>query len=157
MTTDRQVGRLRPTPLLATAAVMQVAAIVLYAVNLPAQRLSPAWGFVPAAVVALLTAVACRQTARAPGLGPVPARLWRSIGWVCLLAGLGTIGDARQSVTHPERVTQQQHDLATSICYVLAVVVLLWALLRLPIGRRGATTRFVLDALTISVTVGVFA
>ena len=74
MTTDRQVRRLRVTPLLAIAAAMQVAAIVLYAVNASQQRLNPVWGFLPAAAVALLTALACRQTARTPGLDPVPAR-----------------------------------------------------------------------------------
>ena len=83
---------------------------------------------------------------------------WRSIGWALVLVGLGGIGDARLTAIDPARVSQQQHDLATSIVYAAAIAVLLWALLRLPVtGRRGTGTRFLLDALTISVTVGVFA
>jgi diguanylate cyclase (GGDEF)-like protein len=161
MTSDEHpVERLRPTPLLVTAAVMQLVAVVLYAVNGPHQHFSLFWGWTPAIVISGLTAVAARRAAGVPGLEAPQARLWRSIGWVALLTGLGTLGDARQSVLDPLRVSQQQHDVPTSICYVLTMVVLLWSLLRLPIGRRRqrqTTFRFVLDALTISVTVGVFS
>jgi diguanylate cyclase (GGDEF)-like protein len=55
---------------------------------------------------------------------------------------------------------RQQHDPITSAVYVLAMVTLLWALLRLPVGMRGQkerTFRFVLDAVTVSITVGIFA
>ena len=37
------------------------------------------------------------------------------------------------------------------------MVVLLWALLRLPIGKRDRVGRFVLDAATVSITTGIFA
>jgi diguanylate cyclase (GGDEF)-like protein len=157
---QRPVERLRPTPLLVTAMVMQLAAIALFAVNASHQLIGVVWGWLPGIVITGLSGVACRHAADAPGLDVVAARLWRSIGLVSILVGLGTVGDARQSVVHPERVTQQQHDLPTSLCYALALGVLLWALLRLPIGMRGQrerTTRFVLDAVTISITVGVFA
>ena len=152
------MARLRPTPLLAVSAVMLLLAIVLYAVNAAEPRISPVWGWLPTTVVTALTAFACRQTARAPGMDRVAARLWRSIGWSLLLVAAGNAGDARQSLTDPVGVAQQQHDLPASICYVVAIAVLLWALLRLPIDRRATTTaRFVLDALTIGVTVSVFA
>jgi diguanylate cyclase (GGDEF)-like protein len=156
---DRAVERLRPTPLLMTAAVMQLLAIALFAVNSGDRHISVLWGWLPGIVISGLTALAARRAARA-GLEPIAARLWRSIGWVALLTGLGTVGDAHESLSHPLRVTQQQHDLPTSICYLLTMGVLLWALLRLPVGRqrqREKTFRFVLDALTISVTVGVFS
>ncbi|MGX6608384.1 putative bifunctional diguanylate cyclase/phosphodiesterase [Micromonosporaceae bacterium Da 78-11] len=154
----RQVERLRPTPLLVTAAIMQILAIILYAVNAEHQRISLIWGWLPAIVISALTVLATRHAASTSGLPPTAARLWRSIGWVALLTGLGTVGDARQSLVDPLRVTQQQHDVPTSICYVLTMGVLLWALLRLPVGRqRQRTFRFVLDALTVTVTVGIFS
>ncbi|MCO8273071.1 bifunctional diguanylate cyclase/phosphodiesterase [Actinoplanes sp. TRM 88003] len=157
MTNDRSVARLRLTPLLATAVLMQVTAIVLYAVNLAQPPFGPAWGWLPGIVLMGVTAVACWQTAGTPGLDRVAVRLWRSIAICAALVGLGTIGDARQSLVDPERVNQQQHDLPTSICYAIAVVIVIWALLRLPLGgNRSTTTRFVLDAITIGVTVSVF-
>ncbi|MCY1142109.1 bifunctional diguanylate cyclase/phosphodiesterase [Actinoplanes sp. Pm04-4] len=158
MTIDRPVARLRPTPLLATAVLMQVTAIVLYAVNATQPRFSPAWGWLPGIVMMVVTAIACWQTAGTAGLDRVAARLWRSIAWCSALVALGSIGDARQSLLDPERVSQQQHDLPTSIAYAAAVIIVIWALLRLPLGgNRSTTTRFVLDALTIGVTVTVFA
>ena len=158
VTNDRPVARLRLTPLLATAAFMQVTAIVLYAVNATQPRFGPAWGWLPGIVLMGVTAVACWQTAGTPGLDRVAVRLWRSISMCAALIALGTIGDARQSMVHPERVSQQQHDLPTSICYLAGIVLVIWALLRLPLGgTRSTTTRFVLDALTIGVTVTVFA
>ena len=155
------VARWRPTPLLVTAALMQVTAVVLYVIGARHQHLGALWGWLPGIVITGLTAVACRHAAATSGVGHVPARLLRSIGTVSVLVGLGTIGDARQSVVHPMRVTQQEHDPVTSLCYALALGVALWALLRLPLnvrgGRAGRSTRFVLDALTVVVTAGVFA
>ncbi|MBL7254419.1 putative bifunctional diguanylate cyclase/phosphodiesterase [Paractinoplanes lichenicola] len=157
MTSERPVARLRLTPLLAAGAVMQLAAIVLYAVNSAHQRFSPAWGWLPGIALTLVTVVACWQTARTPGLDRVAARLWRSIGATAFFVALGNIGDARQSVLDPARATQQQHDTPTAICYAIAIGLVIWTLMRLPLDRRGTTARFLLDALTITVTVGVFA
>ncbi|WP_250006969.1 bifunctional diguanylate cyclase/phosphodiesterase [Actinoplanes sp. M2I2] len=152
------MARLHLTPLLALGAFLQVTAMVLYAVNASEPRFSPVWGWVPGIALTGVTAVACWQTAGTPGLDRVAARLWRSISWCAALVALGNAGDARQSLIDPERVTQQQHDLPTTICYVLAVGIVVWALLRLPLGgNRSTTTRFMLDALTIGVTVSIFA
>jgi diguanylate cyclase (GGDEF)-like protein len=157
---DRPVERLRPTPLLVTAGVMQVLAVALFAINASRPHIGVLWGWLPGIAISVLTAIACKYAAGSPGMDAVPARLWRSIGWVCFLVGLGTLGDARESIVAPLRVTQQQHDVPTSICFALAMAVLLWALMRLPVGgagQDGRTSRFVLDACTIAVTVGVFA
>ncbi|MGK5677964.1 putative bifunctional diguanylate cyclase/phosphodiesterase [Actinoplanes sp. URMC 104] len=156
MTTELRLPRLRPAPLLAAGAVMQVTAIVLYAVNVLHPSFSPVWNWMPGIVLTTVTTIACWQTSRTPGLDRVAARLWRSIAATSLLLVLGTIGDARQSAIDPARVTQQQHDLPTSICYAAAMALVLWALLRLPLDRQGTTTRFLLDALTVGITVSVF-
>ncbi|WP_250033464.1 putative bifunctional diguanylate cyclase/phosphodiesterase [Paractinoplanes maris] len=158
MTTDRPVAPLRVTPLLATGAIVQVMAILLYAVNASRPMFSPAWGWLPAITLAGVAAVTCLQAARTPGLDRPAVRLWRSIAVCAALVALGVVGDTRQSVVDPARVTQQQHDLLSSICYAGAIVAVIWALLRLPLGgSRRTTTRFMLDAITIGVTVSVFA
>ena len=152
----RPVDRLRPTPLLMAAAVMQLSAIVLYAVNASEQRISPLWGWVPGVVLTGLTALACRNAAVTTGMDPVAARLWRTISLATVLIALGTVGDARMSVVEPARVTQQQHDVASSVCYALAIGLILWGMLRLPMRHTGHL-RFALDTLTLTATVGVFA
>jgi len=89
-------------------------------------------------------------------MDPVAARLWRTISLATLLIAAGTMGDARMSVVEPERITQQQHDVPSSVCYALAIGLILWGMLRLPIRRTGRF-RFALDTLTLTATVGVFA
>ncbi|HEX9999443.1 MAG TPA: hypothetical protein VGB74_03230, partial [Actinoplanes sp.] len=157
---NRAVDRLRPTPLLVIALVMQTAAIVLYAVNASHLRIGVIWGWLPTVVVAGLAAIAARQAAAAAEAGSAAARLWRTVTVVAFLTGLGTAGDARQSVLHPERMIQQDHDALSSACYALALGVLCWTLLRMPgrrTGRPQRSTRLLLDALTLGITVGVFA
>jgi diguanylate cyclase (GGDEF)-like protein len=159
----RPVDRLRPTPLLVTAAAMQAVALVLFAVSVRFRSFPVIWGWLPVVVIAGLTTVACHRAAGAAGIGPVARRLWRSVRLVNVLVAVGTAGDARQAVTHPLRISQQQHDVPTSVCYLLGMTVLLWTLLRLPIDRSGRDarrqriTRFMLDAVVIGITVGLFA
>ncbi|MBM2621493.1 bifunctional diguanylate cyclase/phosphodiesterase [Actinoplanes sp. LDG1-06] len=157
MTTQRSVARLRPTPLLVPGVVMVLSAIVLYAVNASQQRFNPAFVWIPAILISGVTVVSCWQTARFSQPDRAVARLWRSVAWCGLFVALGNLGDLRMSLVAPERVPLQQHDIVSSILYAGAVVVIIWALLRLPLGRQGASARFILDALTICVTAGVFA
>src|SRR3954467_12240835 len=156
----RKMEPLRATPVLVGACLIQVAAVLLFLVNVAQQRTSPilAWGLVMAAIA--VAGRSCWQASAGPGGDRTSQRLWRQLTLVCALAVAGTAGDARQSVVHPERMDQKQHDPVTSAVYVLAVLVVLWALLRLPAGRRGQQERmfrFILDAATVSITVGIFA
>jgi diguanylate cyclase (GGDEF)-like protein len=156
---ERRAERLRPTPMLVTAVVMQVAAIVLFAVNLTEQRTGVLWGWLPAIAVTAAAGVNSWRTASATGLGRPDGRVWRQLSVVYALAACGLAGDTRQMIAHPDRSDQQQHDAATSGFYVLAVVVLLWALLRLPTAHPDGNRqmfRFLLDAATVSVTIGIF-
>jgi diguanylate cyclase (GGDEF)-like protein len=157
---ERHVERLRPTPMLITAVAGLAAAIVLFAVNVTEQRTQVVWGWMPAMAGTAIAGWACWRTAFTPGLDKVTARVWRSLAIVCVLIVLGTTGDARLTVANPARL-DQEHDLPTAICYALAVVVLLWALLRLPMHKREhrdrAMVRFVLDAATVSITIGIFS
>src|ERR1700760_3047103 len=111
----RAVARWRPTPLLMTAVAMQVAAVAFYGLKAVEPHVSPVWGWLPGIVITVLTAISCRHAAATPRLDAVSARLLRSIGTVAILVGLGTAGDARESITAPARVTLQQHDPITSL------------------------------------------
>jgi diguanylate cyclase (GGDEF)-like protein len=161
MTGDgRGVRRLHATPMLIAACAVQLAAIALFLINADVQRMPVVVGWLPDLAGAVVAALACRQASAAPGLQAVTRRLWRQLAMVCGLVMIGTVGDTREARTHPARVAEQQHDPFTAGIYVLAMLVLLWALLRLPIGnrdKRDRMLRFALDAATVSITVGIFA
>ena len=152
--------RLRATPMLVTLAALQLAAVAVFLLNVAGQRTPVALGWLPVIGSGVLAGLSCRQAAAAAGLNPVGRRVWRQLAGVCALVTLATVGDARLAVTHSGSVDQKQHDTVTSVLYGLSLVLLLWALLRLPVGarnQRDRMVRFVLDAATVSVTVSVFA
>ena len=156
----RQVEPLRATPMLITMLAVQVAAAGLFLLNLTEQRIHPIWGWIPAVAGTAAAALACWQAAATPGLTSVVRRLWRQLALVSALVVLGLVGDALRSFTAPEQTSQQQRDPVTTGIYILACVVLLWALLRLPIGKwteKQRLIRFLLDVLTLAITAGIFA
>jgi diguanylate cyclase (GGDEF)-like protein len=161
MTSDgRQVERLRANPMLVTMLVVQLLAVGLFLLNLTEQRIHPIWGWIPAIVGTSAAALACRQAAATPGLTPVVRRLWRQFALVVALVVLGLVGDSLRTFTVSDQAALQQHDPVTTGIYVIAMVTLLWALLRLPIGKWAEmqrVVRFILDALTLTITTGIFA
>jgi diguanylate cyclase (GGDEF)-like protein len=156
----RQMERLRATPLLVAACGVQLVAIALFLANISEQHTPAALGWLPDLLAQALACLACWRAGAAPGLERVPQRLWRQLALVCALVTLATVGDARQAAVKPLQADQLQHDKPTSALYLLAMVVLLWALLRLPVSERGQRERmfqFLLDAATVSITVSLFA
>jgi diguanylate cyclase len=156
----RQLERLRATPVLVAACVVQLAAVGLFLVNASVQRTSPLVGWLLVMIATAVAGVSCWHASSTPGADRVARRLWRQLTLVCALVVLGTAGDARQSIVDPARMDQKDHDAFTSVFYMLAMVTLLWALFRLPLGKDGQKARmfrFVLDAITVSITVGIFA
>jgi diguanylate cyclase (GGDEF)-like protein len=156
----RQLERLRATPVLVAACVAQLAAVAVFLVNVAEQQTTPLLGWCIVMIATVVGGRSCWQASGEPGVDRVSRRLWRQLALVCALVVVGSAGDARQSVVNPARMDQKQHDPITSAVYVLALVTLLWALLRLPVGMRGQKERrfrFVLDAVTVSITVGIFA
>ena len=160
MAGDGRVERLRATPMLVTLVALQLAAVALFLLNVAGQRTPVALGWLPVIGSGVLAGLGCRQAAAAAGLHQVGRRVWRQLAGVCALVTLATVGDARLAVAHSGTVDQKQHDTVTSMLYGMSLVLLLWALLRLPVGarnQRDRMVRFVLDAATVSVTVSVFA
>jgi diguanylate cyclase (GGDEF)-like protein len=160
MTGDVGVRRLHATATLIAACAVQLAAVALFLVNADVQRLPIVVSWLPEIAGTAVAAAACLQASAAPGLQAVTRRLWRQVAVVCGLVVIGTLGDTRQAMAHPALADQKRHDPLSAAIYVLAMLVLLWALLRLPIGNRGQRDRmlrFALDAATVSITVGIFA
>ena len=161
MTDDgRRVERLRATPLLVAAVVVQLAGLALFLSNVTEQRVPPFVCWLPALLATLLAAIGCWRTAAEPALDRVSTRLWRQLTLVVLLLTAGLVSDTRQAFAEPAGFDGVEHYSWTAVVYALAIVVLLWALLRLPIGTHNdkeRITRFVLDALTVGITMGVVA
>ncbi|AGL19687.1 bifunctional diguanylate cyclase/phosphodiesterase [Actinoplanes sp. N902-109] len=157
---ERQADRLRPTTALLTAGAVLLLSMLLYAVNYAGLHTPEAVPWLPALTATVLGAWTCRRTSRTPGLNPVTARVWRSLAVVCVLIMLGIAGDIRYFTVNPAAV-DQQHDIPTSALYAAAILVLLWALLRLPMGERErqerVLLRFALDAATVAVTLAIFS
>ncbi|MET8152335.1 putative bifunctional diguanylate cyclase/phosphodiesterase [Actinoplanes sp. NPDC049668] len=156
---ERRVERLRPTPLLIAAVAVLAGSVILLAVNATEQRTQAVWGWLPAIAGTAIAGWACWRAASSPGLDPNTRRVWRSLSAVCVLIVLGVLGDTRLAVANPPR-TDGLDYLPTSICYVLAMIVLLGALLRVPIQDREErdriVVRFVLDAGIVAVTATIF-
>ncbi|RZU49089.1 diguanylate cyclase (GGDEF)-like protein [Krasilnikovia cinnamomea] len=155
----QQVERLRPTPALVMAGAMVVVSITLFLGNLAGPWTPLFWNWVPSIGTAVAAAVVCWRTATGPGRDAVGRRFWRLQALAAVLIGLGASGDVRQAAAHPNG-SGAQHDLPTTILYCLSMAVLLWAMLKLPVirhERRERLLRFAGDALTVMVTVGLFA
>ena len=159
MTHDvRRVERLRATPLLVASVAAQVTGLALFLANVTEQRVPPFVCWLPALIGTLLAAIGCWRTATEPALGRVSTRLWRQLTVVVLLVAAGLVGDARQAFAEPAGFDGLEPNSWSDVFYALAMVVLLWALLRLPIGNgneKERVARFVLDALTVGITMGI--
>jgi diguanylate cyclase (GGDEF)-like protein len=158
MSDDRQqVKRVRVTATLTAASAVMIAAIVLFGTNHATVRTAAIWSWVPAVLATALAALACRRTGDEPGLDPVVRRLWRQLGLVCAISLAGVASDAADALLG---WGTGMHSVRTAGLYVLAAFVLLWALLRLPIGlgrQRERLVRFVLDATIVTIAIGLFA
>jgi diguanylate cyclase (GGDEF)-like protein len=156
MSDDRQqVGRFRVTLLLTAAAVVQLCAAIVFWINWTAQVTSVLISWLPVMLGAALAGWACLRTAAEPGLDPVQRRLWRQLALVCAMVIVGNAGGTVDAMLGKRGPTPH-----TSALYVLAVLILLWALLSLPVGpghNRDRLVRFILDATIVTTTVGLFA
>ena len=135
--------------------------LVLFDLGWTAIGLAHVWahpiiGWLPLPVLALLALAACLQAARRPGLDRGTRRFWRqmALAVVALTGGvLANTYDATLAGGDPQRIGP-----VTLVCYLAALAVVLWALLRLPSWQRTGSdwARFVLDAAMVLVTSSAF-
>ncbi|GAA3266166.1 bifunctional diguanylate cyclase/phosphodiesterase [Dactylosporangium vinaceum] len=146
----------RPTRLLIAASVLALLAEGWFAVGLV--RPTPAavsWIAVPCAVG--FGIAACLRAAAAPGIAPGAARFWRHVAVAMAFIGLGAVSNGADMARGIAR-TGHVGSLTAGI-YVGGLVVLLWAMFRIPGAprTRGEWLRFGLDCGTVLVTVATFA
>ncbi|GAA3454088.1 putative bifunctional diguanylate cyclase/phosphodiesterase [Dactylosporangium matsuzakiense] len=112
------------------------------------------WLLTPVSVV--LPLAAALRVARTPAFAAPTRRFWRHVALIMALAGIGTACNAFDAIGGP--VPSQQFSTLTVCAYGAAVLTLLWALWRLPIGTTGPDERLRigLDAATVLVAAAVF-
>ncbi|MFC4062190.1 putative bifunctional diguanylate cyclase/phosphodiesterase [Planomonospora corallina] len=128
----------------------------------PSMSPLPAWALT--VLSAALTALACVRVARAASL-PAPVRsFWQALGWAAGVLAVGAAGDAHGALSAhgtlgASGAPSQQPGPVALVMYLGAVLIALWALLRLPVGRRSRTEWLALglDAGIIMLSAGLFA
>jgi diguanylate cyclase (GGDEF)-like protein len=142
--------------LLATVGLMAFA-LLGFLVNLIHPVLPNALLWAPAPVGgALLTAIYWR-TSRTPSLPPAVRRFWRHLTVVAALVAIASVGQAVDVLGHPD-VPGQHVGVLMQIFNSVAVLIILYALYRLPLARQtiGERVRVGLDAGTVVLGTGVF-
>lgn len=155
----RQVERLRATFMLTSTTGVLIVASTLFGLNWSAQRTGVVWGWAPALVAIGLAGLACWQACGTAGLDPVAQRLWRQLAMVCAVLVLAVTSNVVDTASRPG-IPIRQHSVQTAVLYALAVLVLLWALMRLPVSlgrQRERLIRYILDAAIVTITAGLFA
>ncbi|HET9518214.1 MAG TPA: bifunctional diguanylate cyclase/phosphodiesterase [Actinoplanes sp.] len=153
----QQVERLRPTGWLVMVAVLPPLAIALWLTNWASQQSSVVLSWAPALAATALGGLCCWRTGDVPDLPPAARQLWRHLAVVAAFIGCAVASNCADAAAgHPSSA----HSVTTDALYGTALLVLLWVLLRLPIGlggQRDRMVRFTLDATVVAITVGLFA
>ncbi|MEU0559759.1 EAL domain-containing protein [Dactylosporangium sp. NPDC006015] len=120
---------------LRAAVILAVLSTGWLAAQWPHALIHPAIGWIPVPLSAGLGAAVCFRTARLAGEA---GRFWRHLGIIMLILLAGVISSAVDSLAGPDAPTQRSGGF-TMVLYLGAVLVLVWALLRLPVRRRMIT------------------
>jgi diguanylate cyclase len=148
-----RVGVLVP----ANAAFMLLA-VGWFAVNLRGPRGPQPLGWLAPPLSAALTAVVLRRAAAAPGLPAAAQRFWAKLSLVCVLTVLGVGLQAWHALTRSRPAPPGSVPTDALLLFLVGILVVLWALLRIPMGvrSRGARLRLGLDALTVMLGAALF-
>jgi diguanylate cyclase (GGDEF)-like protein len=113
--------------------------------------------WLPSPINATILSVIFWRTSRCAWLSPVTRRFWRHLSVAAVLIGAGSAVQAVDVLSHPEVPGQHTSPLMLSI-HGVAILVIMLALYRLPLGRRTAAERLrvTLDAGTVMAATAVF-
>jgi diguanylate cyclase (GGDEF)-like protein len=115
----------------------------------------PLVGWIGPIVLCVQSAIGCRRVSRHPGLTPAARRMWRSLAHATVLLTGGTISAMYDALGGPGGPTQRLSPLSLGL-YVGALLMMMWIMLRLPVGHgRGNWLQFALDSGSVVVTVAV--
>jgi diguanylate cyclase (GGDEF)-like protein len=137
--------------------VTALVAVVLFVAGFAGSIHSAVLLWAAAPLSTLFPVVAAVRVARRPSLPGPTRRFWRHLAAVCTLIGLGAALNAWDAVKAGGEPSQSV-SAPTAATYGAAVLVLLWALLRLPLGAstRSDRVRIVLDGGTVMLAGAVF-
>jgi diguanylate cyclase len=157
MATADQAKRASAASLLPAAVVLAVGAAVWFALNQRVPRGPVVLGWVAAPAALALGAAAMRRAAAVAGLPEAARRFWGQIARVAAISGAGTVIQAIYAVT-PLGSDAVRVPAQAGVFYVVAMLYLVWALLRVPAGARtgGDWTRLSLDCATVVLGAAVF-
>jgi diguanylate cyclase len=113
--------------------------------------------WLPGTIGSFLVVIAFRRTARAGHLPAPTRRLWRHLFVVAVLVLLGSVSQAIEVLRADDPAGAHVAPLQMAFDGA-AILVIIWALLRLPLGRqsRGEVFRVLLDAGTVMLGCAVF-
>ncbi|MCO8273465.1 EAL domain-containing protein [Actinoplanes sp. TRM 88003] len=113
--------------------------------------------WLPGVIGAAVLAFDSFRTGRAEHLPPAVRQFWRRIGVICIPVGLGNAAQAYHVLTVPDPA-RPGANLGQIAFQGIAVVLVMYTLLRLPFGQqtRGELFRVVLDAGTVMLACAVY-
>jgi diguanylate cyclase len=160
---DRAVGRAarrgRVDPFVYANAALAVLAAAWFVANLRQVRGPVALGWLPAPLSMALASLALRRTTGVAGLPRPARRFWNQISLCSLIVAVGVGVHAHSALTHPRPPAGPEAiPVASLLLYLVTIVVMLWALLRIPMGVRaaGEWLRLGLDATTVMLGASLF-
>ncbi|MBG0829488.1 EAL domain-containing protein [Planomonospora sp. ID67723] len=152
------LDRARARPMLWTLGAICVFSLGWFALGLV---LPPAWpmvAWIPVVVSVLLAATACVRVSRSASLTPVGRTFWRRLGISMALLSAGLVNGVYDMFTTPG-VSMRYVGPLTMGLYLGALLITIWALLKLPIRQRSrrALLTLGLDAGVVMLAAALFA
>jgi diguanylate cyclase len=149
----------RVDPIVGANAALAALAVAWFVANLRRDAGPLALGWLPATLSIALASLALRQAAGVPGLPRPARRFWNQIS-LCSLIVAGGVGiHAHRALTDPRLPAGPEATPGASLAlFSVTMVILLWALLRIPMGVRaaGEWLRLGLDATTVMLGASLF-
>jgi diguanylate cyclase (GGDEF)-like protein len=155
----RGTGNSAPLPfgrLLQTSALLMLIAALWFAVTFAGTAPQPLL-WLPTPISAVVLAVMYWRTSRCVWLSAVTRRFWRHLTIVGTLVGVATAVQAVDVLRHPDVPGEHTGPLMFTLDGV-AVLIIMYALFRLPLARRTAAERLrvALDAGTVMLATALF-
>jgi diguanylate cyclase (GGDEF)-like protein/PAS domain S-box-containing protein len=100
-------------------------------------------GWVLTPLCCLAAAVVCWQTGRAPGVPDAARAFWRRAGTALAVFGLSMVSRFVDSVNADLSMTARM-SIVSAVAHGVGVILLVYPLLRLPLGARTRTARYAL-------------
>ena len=147
----------RPGRLVTASAGLTLLLLVWTAANWTAERGPVVLGWIPSWLALCVAAAAFHRAATAPGLPAAGRRFWNQlivcVGFVMVATTIQAVGQ----ILHPE-LPGTHMPLGTLLADGGEAIVMLWALIRLPVGRRTRPEwmRLALDGAAVALSATMF-